>query len=137
MDVFRRLVEPRLDDYMGWSVFEDICAQWLRRQGRTELGLDVREVSRYWSRDGSVEIDQVAELGDGGYLFGECKWSVRSTIGSGVYATLKAKVDRLPNAAWKQNARFVLYSVGGFTDELRSIAESEGNVHLVDGNSLF
>jgi AAA+ ATPase superfamily predicted ATPase len=137
MDVFRKNVEPRLDDYMGWSVFEEVCAQWLRRRGRVELGIHVREVSRYWSRDGNLEIDQVAQLGDGGYLFGECKWSSRSIVGSGVYARLRAKVDRLPNPAWQQDARYALYSVGGFTDELRSLAASEGNLHLVDGDRLF
>ena len=137
MDVFQKLIEPRLDDYMGWSVFEDVCAQWLRRRGRSEFGLDLRDISRYWSRDGSVEIDQVADLGDGEYLFGECKWSARSRIGSSVYARLKSKVDRLPSTAWKRHARYALYSVGGFTDELRSLAQSEGNVYLVDGAMLL
>lgn len=137
MAVFRERIEPRLDDYMGWSVFEDVCTQWLCRHGRAELGLDVREVARYWSRDGRVEIDQVAELGDGGHLFGECKWSARSMIGVDVYARLRAKVEGLPNAAWKRDARYALYSLGGFTDEMRALAEGEGNVHLVDGDRMF
>ena len=135
--VFRRDVEPRLDDYMGWSIFEDVCTQWLQRRGRAELGVHVREVARYWSRDGNNEIDQVAALADGTYLYGECKWSAQSVVGIGVYSRLKSKVDRLPISTWKQNARYVLYSVGGFTDELRSLAESEGNIYLVDGDRLF
>lgn len=137
MEVFNRLIAPRLDDYMGWSVFEGVCSQWLRRNARATLGLDVRDVSRYWSRDGKVEIDQVAEIAEGGYLFGECKWSARSEVGIDVYVRLKAKVDLLPNEAWRQNARYALYSVGGFTDELRKLAKSAGNVYLVDGEMLF
>ena len=137
MDVFRKSIEPRLDDYMGWSVFEDICAQWLLRRGSSEVGCHARQVSRYWSRDGNLEIDQVAELDDGRYLFGECKWSARSKIGSNVYTKLRAKVERLPNEIWKRDAHYALYSVGGFTDELRALAKSDGNVTLVDGNRLF
>jgi hypothetical protein len=46
-------------------------------------------------------------------------------------------VEGLPNAAWRRDARYVLYSVGGFTGELRRLAESDGNLYLVDGNRLF
>ena len=137
MAVFRERIEPRLDEHMGWSVFEDVCAQWLWRRGRSDLGLDVRGVHRYWSRDGRVEIDQVAELGGGGLLFGECKWSARSLVGTGAYAALRAKVEGLPEDRWKRGAQYVLYSVGGFTDGLRSLSDSEGNLHLVDGDRLF
>lgn len=137
MLVFRERVEPYLDDYMGWSVFEEVCTQWLRARGRRELGLDVREVSRYWSRDGKVEIDQIAELGTGGYLFGEGKWSACSLVGTGVYTTLRVKVAGLPQADWTKDARYILYSVGGFTDELKALAATEGNLYLVDGDRLF
>ena len=137
MAVFRERIEPRLDDYMGWSVFEDVCGQWLRRRARSDLRLDVRGVDRYWSRDGRVEIDQVAELGGGGLLFGECKWSARSPVGVGVYAALRAKVEALPHEAWRKDAQYALYALGGFTEEMRAMAKSEGNVHLVDGARLF
>ena len=29
--VYASHVAPRLADYMGWSVFEEICGQWLQR----------------------------------------------------------------------------------------------------------
>src|SRR5208283_5170541 len=59
---------------MGWSVFEEICGQWLQRNAQQRLGLNVREMARYWSRDGRTEIDLMAELDSGSFLFGECKW---------------------------------------------------------------
>ncbi len=135
--VFRERIEPHLDDYMGWSVFEDVCAQWLRRRGRSDLGLDVRDAGRYWTRDGRMEIDQVAKLGDGGHLFGECKWSARSQVGVDVYVKLRTKVAGLPNEGWKENAQYALYSLAGFSDELRAIASTESGVHLIDGDRLF
>lgn len=135
--VFRERVESRLDDYMGWSVFESVCTQWLRQRGGADFGLDVRVTGRYWTRDGRVEIDQVAELAGGGYLFGECKWSSRSPIGTDAYFALRAKVAGLANETWKRRAQFILYSVGGFTDEMRVLAHQEEGVYLVDGDRLF
>lgn len=65
---------PRLAEYMGWSVFEEICGQWLQRHAKEHLGLTIRQMARYWSRDGRTEIDLMAELNHGTCLFGECKW---------------------------------------------------------------
>src|ERR1700728_2979841 len=72
--VYAAQVAPRLSEYMGWSVFEEICGQWLQRNVQPRLGLNVRQMARYWSRDGRTEIDLIAELDDGTFLFGECKW---------------------------------------------------------------
>lgn len=133
MNVFRQRVEPYLNDYMGWFVFEDVCSQWLQMQRQ----LPVVEVSRYWSRDGRVEIDQVATLADGSRLFGECKWSVTSPVGMEVYARLRGKVEALPSPDWKRDARFILYSLGGFTDDLYAFADRDEALTLVDGQGLF
>ena len=70
--VYAAQVAPRLSQYMGWSVFEEICGQWLQRNAQPSLGLNVRQMARYWSRDGCTEIDLVAELDNGTFLFGEC-----------------------------------------------------------------
>lgn len=137
MEVFRRAVEPQLSDYMGRYVFEEVCTQWLRANGRRTLGLEVLDVARYWSRDGVTELDQFAGLEDGSLLFGECKWSLSKAVEVAVYAKLRAKVESLPHDGWKRNARFILYSVGGFTEGMRKLAAAEGNVHLVEGDRLF
>jgi AAA+ ATPase superfamily predicted ATPase len=72
--VYAAHVAPRLSEYMGWSVFEMICGQWLQRNAQQRLGLNVRQMGRCWSRDGRTEIDLMAELDDETFLFGECKW---------------------------------------------------------------
>ena len=46
-----------------------MCAQWLRRYGRERLGLTIRNMGRYWSRDGSVEMICIAELDERGVSF--------------------------------------------------------------------
>jgi uncharacterized protein len=135
--VFDERVAPHLDDYMGWNVFEGVCGQWLQRHARSELGLTVRRLGRYWSRDGSNEIDLVADLEGGSRLFGECKWSARSEIGVEVYKSLLGKVAMLPEKQWAEGASYALFSVGGFTEDLRRLAESDGSLHLVDGSMMY
>ena len=135
--VFRERIGLLLPDYMGRSVFEDVCAQWLRKRARGDLGLAVSSTARYWSRDGRTEIDVVAELGDGRKLFGECRWSERAKVGLGEYARLLGKVEGLPEQGWKEEAEYVLFSLGGFADDLRTAAKSDPRLHLVAGEDLF
>jgi len=137
MTVFRERVEPNLDNYMGWSVFEDVCAQWLRIHSRSTLDLPIRSLGRYWSRDGRTEIDVVADLEGGRKLFGECKWSAESKVDVGVYSRLRAKVETLPDNDWKRDAQYVLFSVGGFTEELVALRKASKNIHLINGEMLF
>jgi AAA+ ATPase superfamily predicted ATPase len=137
MRVFQTRVEPFLSDYMGWNVFESICTQWLEKHAAMDLGLTIRRIGRYWSRDGQTEIDLVAELDDGSHLFGECKWSAKKPIRLMVYSDLQAKVSALPDRQWRQNASYILFSIGGFAPEVRSLADSEERLHLVDGSQML
>ena len=136
--VFRDRVAPHLADYMGLHVFETISAQWLQRHGRDRLGLSLRDVLRYWSRDGRTEIDLVAEVEGGTLLFGECKWNEARPLGTSVYADLRAKVAGLPEAKWRDGAQYVLFALGGFAPELVALAADPDNrLHLVDGPDLL
>lgn len=131
-EVFKTHVEPYLPDYMGLSVFEDICRQWLERNGREKLGVTLRHTGRWWNRDGSNEIDVVAELDGGAYLFGECKWSISRSLGLSILAQLQARVESLPESRWKHSPRYVLFTAGAFTPELEALAaEPGGSVSLV------
>jgi AAA+ ATPase superfamily predicted ATPase len=136
--VYGQRVEPFLADYMGWSAFESICAQWLQKYGRDRLGLTLRALSRYWSRDGRTEIDLAGETEGGAFLFGECKWNEGRPIGTSVYADLRAKVAALPEAKWRDGAVYALFALGGFSPDLAAIAADPANrLHLVSGHDLL
>ena len=120
--VYARQVAPRLADYMGWSVFEEICGQWLQRNAQPRLGLSVREMARYWSRDGRTEIDLMAELDNGTFLFGECKWRTERVTRLSDLSALQAKVASLPEARWRDQPKYILFALGGFSPELRQLA---------------
>ena len=95
-------------------------------------------MGRYWSRDGRTELDIMAELEQGGYLYGECKWSANSLVGLSVYSSLRAKIAGLPEAKWRENPTCALFSIGGFTPELLSLAaNTEERLYLVTGGDLL
>jgi uncharacterized protein len=136
--VYASRVAPRLADYMGWSVFEEICGQWLQRHAKHRLGLTVRQMARYWSRDGRTEIDLVAELDHGTFLFGECKWRADSVTRLNDLSALQAKVASLPEARWQNKPSYILFSLGGFSPEVPQLAtEPTERLYLVAGSDLL
>lgn len=120
--VYAAHVAPRLAEYMGWSVFEEICGQWLQRHAKQRLGLTVRKMARYWSRDGQTEIDLMAELDHGSHLFGECKWRADRVTRLNDLSALQAKVASLPEARWRNKPSYILFALGGFSPELLQLA---------------
>jgi len=134
-EVYAARVGPYMSDYMGRYVFEDICVQYLRRQAANRHGLAVERAGRYWSRDGSVEIDIVGDLEGDGTLACECKWS-SSPIGVGVYYDLMHKVSLLPPPRNSRHTRYMLFSAAGFDDRMKEAAGSDG-VILVSGEDLL
>jgi hypothetical protein len=123
---------------MGWSVFEEICGQWLQRNAQQRLGLNVRQMARYWSRDGRTEIDLIAELDNGTFLFGECKWRTDRITRLSDLSTLQAKVASLPEARWRDQPRYILFALGGFSPELRQLAaDPVERLHLVKGTDML
>ncbi len=130
--VYASQVAPRLADYMGWSVFEEICGQWLQRNATQRLGLTVRQMARYWSRDGHTEIDLVAELDTGSLLFGECKWRTERVTRLSDLSALQAKVASMPEVRWRNKPSYILFALGGFSSELLQLAADPAEqVYLV------
>ncbi len=120
--IYAEQVAPRLADYMGWSVFEEICGQWLQRNAQPRFGLNIRHMSRYWSRDGRTELDLMAELDNGRFLFGECKWRTDRVTRLSDLSALQAKIASLPEARWRDQPSYILFALGGFSPELLQLA---------------
>ena len=133
--VYASRVQPFLSDYMGRHVFEDICRQYLKIHGAHRLGQALARSGRYWTRKLQLEVDIMAELADGRFLVGECKWSA-SPVGLGVYHGLREKLALLPRAEYKQSPMFALFSAAGFHRELQETAQRDGLL-LVSGEELL
>ncbi len=132
--VWRELIRPHLDTHLG-LVFEEVCRQYvLYRWAEAHGGTPLR-VGRMWT--GDYDVDVVAELAAGGArqtLLGECKWW-KSPVGVNVLRDLRARAADLPPDL-HQNPRFALFSLSGFTDELRSLSAREG-VALISGEEIL
>ena len=128
--VERRIKEHFIDAHVAY-VYEDVCRERLWEMG--DLGtipFVPERVGRWWS--GSDEIDAVALNADEkAAVWGECKFW-KAPVGINVLAKLEKKAARVP---WKQHARrdlFVLFSIGGFTDDLKALARVRDDIILVD-----
>jgi len=134
-DVYKSRVRPYINDYMGRYVFEDICMQYLKKNAASKHGLQIRNAGRYWNRDGSVEIDIVAELSDKEILACECKWS-SSPVGVGVYYDLMNKKALLPPPMCTQAAHYAIFSMAGFDEKIIETAKRD-NLILITGDDLL
>ncbi len=132
--VWRQFIKPHLDTHLGF-VFEEICRQYvLHRWAETHGETPVR-VGRVWASD--QDLDVVADLRSGKeqrLLVGECKWW-RKPVGANVLRRLQRAADHLPLTRGK-SLRFALFSLSGFTNELKSLAARE-DVVLVSENDLL
>lgn len=136
--VYAAKVAPRLAEYMGWNVFEKICGQWLERYALKRMGLSIRKMARYWSRDGKTEIDLMAELDNGEFLFCECKWRPNQPMRLRDLVGLQAKVVNLPEASWRNRPHYALFTVGEFGADLQQLAKDpEERLWLVGGKDLL
>ena len=71
-EIWERMVEPRLDDYMG-EVFEQICREWVTE---TKTPFAPVRVGGWWDSKSQNEVDVAAVDADDRLVVGECKWGV-------------------------------------------------------------
>lgn len=111
-------------------VYEDICIEkmWeLNASGTWDFHFD--KVGRWWN--GNTEIDIVAFEQEGNHIiFGECKYWTNK-VGVDVLRNLEQKTIEVE---WKRNIRkeyFILFSIGGFSDELIELAKVREDLVLM------
>ncbi len=69
--LWRKVITPRLDDYMG-EVFENVCRDFVREGAG--LRFKALRTGRWWDGKMTNEIDIVATDGGTRVLVAECKW---------------------------------------------------------------
>ncbi|RFZ77650.1 ATP-binding protein [Lacrimispora amygdalina] len=114
-------------------VYEDICREKMWDMNAADRWpFHFSKIGRYWS--GDTEIDVAALDPEGGNLIlGECKYW-KEPVGANVLRELEAKAASVP---WRKDSRklwYVLFSVNGFTDELREQAKNRDDIILEDSS---
>ena len=113
-------------------VYEDVC-----RERMWEINAEgvwpfyFSKLGRYW--DSKEEIDIAAIDPDGkNLILGECKYW-QEPVGVSVLRSLEAKAEMVAWEKGKRKTWFVLFSVNGFTEELRAAAETRTDLQLCEG----
>ena len=113
-------------------VYEDVCAERMwEMNAQSVWPFYFSKLGRYW--DSKEEIDIAAIDPDGkNLILGECKYW-QEPVGVSVLRELEAKAKTV---SWEKENRktwFVLFSVNGFTEELRAEAETRTDLQLCEG----
>ena len=126
--VMSRIKKSLVKNHIAF-VYEDVCKErmWqLNAEGAWPFNFT--KLGRYW--DAQTEIDIAALDPEGkNLILGECKYW-QEPVGADVLQSLEAKADAV---SWERNGRkvwYVLFSVSGFTDELKAMAAARDDIVL-------
>ena len=113
-------------------VYEDVCRERMwEMNAQSAWPFYFSKLGRYW--DSKEEIDIAAIDPDGkNLILGECKYW-QEPVGVSVLRELEAKAKTVSWEKEKRKTWFVLFSVNGFTEELRAVAETRTDLQLCEG----
>lgn len=112
-------------------VYEDICRERMwEMNAQSVWPFYFSKLGRYW--DSKEEIDIAAIDPDGkNLILGECKYW-QEPVGASVLRELEAKAKTVSWEKEKRKTWFVLFSVNGFTEDLRAEAETRTDLQLCE-----
>ncbi|MCE5223803.1 ATP-binding protein [bacterium] len=137
--LYELLIEPRLNDYMGW-IFEKICQEYLLRlNGSEHLPFFFTSIGRWWGTNPEkkcqVEMDLVAKSREEHkILVAECKYR-NEPLGMAVLKELTDKSHFLRHGVTQ--FYYFLFSKSGFSFELIEQAKEDPFLRLVDLAMLY
>lgn len=126
----RKIRDNLIDNHVG-SVYEKCCrGKMWQLSAEKKLPFQVTRVGRWWDNKGT-EID-VAALSpeENGLVVGECKFR-NGPVGLNILNDLQEKAAAID---WNRDSRkmcYVLFSIGGFTPELKEAAKKRHDVLLI------
>lgn len=112
-------------------VYEDVCREKMwEMNGQNAWPFHFSRLGRWWDADTEMDVCAL-DPEDKNLVVGECKfWT--EPVGVNVLRDLEKKTAKVP---WEKNGRkvwYVLFSAGGFTEELRHLAEEREDLMLVE-----
>lgn len=116
-------------------VYEDVCREKMWELNACDTwSFNFTKLGRYW--DAKTEIDIVALDPEGkNLILGECKYW-QEPVGINILRELENKTE---SVAWEKRDRkvwYVLFSAGGFTEELKEHCKSRDDVLLFDDTDV-
>ncbi len=110
-------------------VYEDVCRQKMWQMNADEkCPITFSKIGRYWDKNTEIDIAAI-EPEEKTLILGECKYW-KEPVGINVLSSLEEKAKTV---SWNKSDRktwFVLFSTGGFTTELKELAQKRDDVIL-------
>ena len=112
-------------------VYEDVCKERMWKMNADGAWpFYFSKLGRYWDHENEIDIAAVDPEGKN-LILGECKYW-QEPAGMSVLRDLEAKAQTI---AWEKEKRktwFVLFSISGFTEELKTEAEGREDLQLCE-----
>ena len=118
--------------HLGY-VYEDICRERLLMMCSTsKLNAELNLVGRWWDND-DHEIDLVGLDNENKIMVAaECKCWIHQA-GINILEKLEEKAEHVQWKNTERTVKYVLFSVCGFTEELKMLAQKRNDVILIEG----
>jgi AAA+ ATPase superfamily predicted ATPase len=128
-DAYGELVAPELADYVS-PIFERLCQQELPNL----IDRQFRDVGQWWFKQHELDV---LGLTDEGLVAGECKFT-SSPVSEGVLSDLERTTAEVEWSKMPTNADslYVLFSRSGYSDDLKTVADTRNDVLLFDLTDL-
>lgn len=132
--VMEKLRKSLVKNHIAY-IYEDVCREQMwKLNADNAWPFHFSRIGRYW--DAKTEIDITALDPEGkNLILGECKYW-QEPVDSRVLHDLESKAA---SVSWEHSNRtvwFVLFSVSGFTDELKILARNRKDLLLIDDQEL-
>jgi len=133
-DLAYEQIASQISAYMG-SVFEEICKQhlWLQNIAK-QTPFMFTDAGRWWGNNKKkkteCEIDIIADNKDDA-IFAECKWT-NERVGVDILNMLIERSELFHYT----NKYYYLFAKTGFTEGVKTKAESQKNITLIDYQSI-
>lgn len=134
--VWEDYIEKELHNFASKS-FEKVCIEYMYIMNKQrQLPFRFSEIGRWWGKvtkivegkktTGSEEVDIVAtDKGGNKFIVGECKFR-KELFDNGEFRKLKEKLEL------SGDVYYYLFSLSGFTDMVKNVAETDENLFLID-----
>jgi len=110
-------------------VYQDVCIEEMwQLSAKNQWGFNYDKVGRWWNNNTEIDIVAIDRTGND-IIFGECKYR-ENKVGIDILRTLEEKAK---SVEWNQKTRrqwYVLFSINGFTDDLKYLAETKKDILL-------
>ena len=139
MDAVWADISAQLRAFIGMTVFEELCREWVLVQARSgQLAFAPEDVGSHWAADAQVDVVALSWR-EKAILLGECKWGVERVGRALIRELIEEKTPRvlatLPDQGAEWTVHHAFFARAGFTEAAQAEAE-EHQIKLVSLEQL-